>query len=81
MGLMDAAVVKIYASELMERFSQVGAELLGPWGQVKNSKYARLHGIMECFYQLCHGFITAQGTNDIQRNIIAWYGLGLPRMA
>ena len=65
MALMDASMVKIYASELLERFSQFGMDLMGPWGQVKNSKFAQLHGEIEYLYQFCHGFITAQGTNDI----------------
>jgi alkylation response protein AidB-like acyl-CoA dehydrogenase len=81
MGLIDAAAVKVFASELTERFSRFGADLLGPYGQVKNSRFAKLHGSLEYLYQFYHGFITAQGTNDIQRNIIAWYGLGLPRVA
>ena len=41
MGLMDAAAVKVYASELMEKMAHVMTDLLGPYGQVKHSKFAR----------------------------------------
>lgn len=80
MGLMDAAGVKIFASELMEKFAHLATDLLGPYGQVKRSKFAKLGGGPEYNYQGCFVPIVSMGTNEIQRNIIAWYGLGLPRM-
>lgn len=80
MGLMDAAAVKIFASELLEKFGQLSTDILGPYGQVKQSKFAKLGGIAEYNYQACFVPIVSMGTNEIQRNIIAWYGLGLPRM-
>ena len=80
MGLMDAAAVKIFASELLEKFSQLQSDILGPFGVVKSSKWARMNGTAEYNYQACFVPIVSMGTNEIQRNIIAWYGLGLPRM-
>jgi 3-oxocholest-4-en-26-oyl-CoA dehydrogenase alpha subunit len=80
MGLMDAGAVKIFASELLEKFGQLSSDILGPFGQVKQSKFAKLGGLAEYNYQACFVPIVSMGTNEIQRNIIAWYGLGLPRM-
>jgi alkylation response protein AidB-like acyl-CoA dehydrogenase len=80
MGLMDAASVKVYASELMERMALVATDLMGPFGQVKHSRWAKIAGIFEALYMACFVPIVSMGTNEIQRNIIAWYGLGLPRM-
>jgi alkylation response protein AidB-like acyl-CoA dehydrogenase len=80
MGLMDAASVKVFSSELMERIAHVATDIMGPFGQVSHSRWARLSGIMESLYQACFVPIVSMGTNEIQRNIIAWYGLGLPRM-
>lgn len=80
MGLMDAAAVKVFASELMEKMAQIATDLLGPYGQVKFSKFAKMDGQWESMYQSCFVPIIAMGTNEVQRNIIAWYGLGLPRM-
>jgi alkylation response protein AidB-like acyl-CoA dehydrogenase len=80
MGLMDAAGVKVFASELMEKFGHLCTDILGPYGQVKHSKYAKMGGAGEYTYQGCFVPIVSMGTNEIQRNIIAWYGLGLPRM-
>jgi 3-oxocholest-4-en-26-oyl-CoA dehydrogenase alpha subunit len=80
MGLFDAAAVKVFSSELLEKFGQVATDLLGPFGQVKQSRWAQLNGVPEYTYQACFVPIVSMGTNEIQRNIIAWYGLGLPRM-
>jgi alkylation response protein AidB-like acyl-CoA dehydrogenase len=80
MGLMDAAAVKVFSSELMERIGQVSTDILGVYGQVKHSRFAKMGGFPEEVYQSCFVPIISMGTNEIQRNIIAWYGLGLPRM-
>jgi 3-oxocholest-4-en-26-oyl-CoA dehydrogenase alpha subunit len=80
MSLMDAASVKIFASELMEKYGHLASDILGPYGQVKLSPWAKMGGTVEYTYQGCFVPIVSMGTNEIQRNIIAWYGLGLPRM-
>ena len=80
MSLMDASAGKIFFSELGERFAFVATDILGPYGQVKTSRWAPMNGVWERMFH--EHFITtvSMGTNEIQRNIIAWYGLGLPRI-
>ncbi|MDD5312774.1 MAG: acyl-CoA dehydrogenase family protein [Dehalococcoidia bacterium] len=80
MGLMDAAAVKVFASELGEKLTTAAMDIMGPYGQVKHSPYAVMNGSWE--YSCSANFvpIISMGTNEIQRNIISWYGLGLPRM-
>lgn len=80
MGLMDASGMKVFSTELEERMAAFALDLFGPFGQVKYSRWAHLAGMFENAYQ--EGFVgtISAGTNEIQRNIIAWYGLGLPRM-
>jgi len=80
MTLMDSAAVKVFASELGERFASLATDIFGPYGQVKSSRWAPMNGLWETNYQECFVTIISMGTNEIQRNIIAWYGLGLPRM-
>ncbi len=80
MALMDASAVKIFSSELGERFAFTVTDILGPYGQVSSSRWAPMQGEWEKMYQECFVTTISMGTNEIQRNIIAWYGLGLPRM-
>jgi len=80
MGLMDAAAVKVFSSELGEKLASVAMDILGPSGQVKNSRFAPMNGAWEYAYQTNFVPVISMGTNEIQRNIISWYGLGLPRM-
>ena len=80
LGASEASAVKIFSGEVGQRLVFLGAELLGPYAQVKHSKWAKLRGYYEERYQGCFGANIAMGTNEIQRNIIAWEGLGLPRM-
>jgi alkylation response protein AidB-like acyl-CoA dehydrogenase len=55
-------------------------DILGPAGLIKFSKWAPMQGHWERAVQDCFVTTISMGTNEIQRNIIAWYGLGLPRM-
>jgi alkylation response protein AidB-like acyl-CoA dehydrogenase len=80
MSLMDAAAVKIFSSETGERITKLATDILGPYGQVKYSKWSSHNGLWEKMYQEYFVPIISMGSNEIQRNIIAWYGLGLPRM-
>jgi alkylation response protein AidB-like acyl-CoA dehydrogenase len=80
MSLIDAAAVKVFSSEIGERLVNLATDIMGPFGQVKYSKWSTHNGLWEKMYQEYFVPIISMGTNEIQRNIIAWYGLGLPRM-
>ncbi|MBM3133468.1 MAG: acyl-CoA dehydrogenase [Chloroflexi bacterium] len=76
----EPSAIKVRSSEIYMNISYLGNEIIGPFGQVKNSRWAPLQGIFEDEYQSSMALALAAGTNEIQRNIIAWEGLGLPRM-
>ncbi len=81
LSLMYAGAVKVFSSELADRFSRMVTSLiLGPYGQVKMSEWSPMKGWWEQFYSEHFVGSVSMGTNEIQRNIMAWYGLGLPRM-
>ncbi len=76
----EASMSKVFGSELGQRISRVGMEMLGLHGQlVKGSKWAPLDGAVEQGYLSSVSATIAAGTSEIQRNIIAQRGLGLPR--
>jgi alkylation response protein AidB-like acyl-CoA dehydrogenase len=77
---VEASATKIFSSELLRRLAFLGADLLGVYSQVKPSKWARLRGFYENAYQATFALTIGAGTNEIQRNIIAWEGLHLPRV-
>ena len=80
MAAHAASAAKVYGSELAQRFAYAGYQVMGLYGQVKRgSKWAPLMGRFESASQLCMGMNIAAGTSEIQRNLIAWVGLGLPR--
>jgi alkylation response protein AidB-like acyl-CoA dehydrogenase len=76
----EASVVKIFQSELGQRMYNFGVNMLGLSGQmVPEESRAPLRGDMpEAYLQAVPSSIYS-GTNEIQRNIIATRGLGLPR--
>ena len=76
----EAAMSKVYGSELMQRIGETWMEVLGPYGQlVPGSKWVPFQGEIE---QWCSGNLGRKfggGTSEIQRNLIATMGLKLPR--
>jgi alkylation response protein AidB-like acyl-CoA dehydrogenase len=76
----EASVVKIFQSELGQRIYNFGVNMLGLGGQlVPEDPKAPLGGdLPESYIQAVPSSIYS-GTNEIQRNIIATRGLGLPR--
>jgi alkylation response protein AidB-like acyl-CoA dehydrogenase len=66
--------------ELNQRIANTGLSLLGLYGQLSRSgKYAPLKGRLEYQYIRTVANTIEGGTSEIQRNIIAHRGLGLPR--
>jgi alkylation response protein AidB-like acyl-CoA dehydrogenase len=77
----EASVAKLYTSELDQRVLQTGMKLLGLYGQFegRGAPRAPLGGRMARGYLAASASTIGGGTSEIQRNIIATRGLGLPR--
>lgn len=77
---VDAAVVKVYGSELRANVAALSMEILGPLGQLHgNDKDAPFQGFTEHQYRFAPFYRFGGGTNEVQRNIIAQRGLQLSR--
>ncbi|MFC1945835.1 acyl-CoA dehydrogenase family protein, partial [Chloroflexota bacterium] len=75
----QASMSKIFGSELMQDIGQYAMELLGLYAQLlPESKWAPLHGDIEKWFLGNLGRTIGGGTSEIQRNLIATRGLGLP---
>jgi alkylation response protein AidB-like acyl-CoA dehydrogenase len=76
----QASMEKLFVSELTQRITKTAMEVLGPFGQLKvGAKWAPLGGKLGFFYRQSILETIYGGTSEIQRNIIAMRGLGLPR--
>jgi len=76
----EASMSKMYGTELTQRVARTGMEILGMSGQLSaGSKWAPLRGHIQRSYLMSVSATIAAGTSEIQRNIIAQRGLGLPR--
>jgi len=76
----EASMSMIFVSEVMRRAADVGMRILGHYGELdRDSKWSVMNAeIMRmCLSSLSIG--VGGGSNEIQRNIIAIRGLGLPR--
>jgi 3-oxocholest-4-en-26-oyl-CoA dehydrogenase alpha subunit len=75
----EASMSKGFNSEVGQRVDEFGVNLLGLHGQASGSG-STVHGAHLAFRYLDSRRLTiGQGTAEIQRNIIATRGLGLPR--
>ena len=76
----EASIAKLVGSEVLQTVYVLGMQVLGMYGQLDpESKWAPIHGRFEKGYMLVGANTVAAGTSEIQRNIIATRGLGLPR--
>jgi alkylation response protein AidB-like acyl-CoA dehydrogenase len=76
----ESSMAKIFVSELSQRIADTATEVLGMNGQLDpQDPHARLHGRMQWLYRTAPLFAFGGGTNEVQRNIIAMLGYGLPR--
>ena len=71
---------KIVSDEAMKRMALIGAELLGIYSQVDpDSDWAGLNGVIQGAYLGFPGQAIAAGTAEVEKSIIAQFGLGLPK--
>ena len=76
----EASIAKLYNSELSQRFARLGFQHLGLSGQLMpGSSHAALRGRYADNVLTTIPSTIAGGTSEVQRNIIATRGLGLPR--
>jgi len=76
----EASVIKVFATELGQRITNLGVNLFGPAGALEpDSKYAVANGVFEKGHLVNVAPTIYSGSSEIQRNIIAQRGLGLPR--
>ena len=76
----EASIAKLFNTDMQLRMARSGLEIMGLYGQLDHKdKYAPLKGRFERQYLWQTGLAVGGGTTEIQKNIIAMRGLGLPR--
>jgi alkylation response protein AidB-like acyl-CoA dehydrogenase len=76
----EASVAKLYSTELQLRFAVAATSIAGAGAMLaRGSEHALAGGRFESYYLAAHSYTVAAGTSEVQRNIIAQRGLGLPR--
>jgi alkylation response protein AidB-like acyl-CoA dehydrogenase len=76
---IEASLLKLFTTELSQKLANTGMQVMGHYGQLEGaSKWSSLHGRVYLGYLDCISALLGAGTSEIQRNIIAMRGLGLP---
>ncbi|MBI2918065.1 MAG: acyl-CoA dehydrogenase family protein [Chloroflexi bacterium] len=75
----EASMSKAFGSELLQRLAATAMGILGPYAVLAGSRWAPLGGWLSQFSLRSISATIPGGTTEVQRNIIATRGLGLPR--
>ncbi len=76
----ESSIAKLFNTDTQLRMAIAGMEIMGLYGQLEHrSKWVPLRGRFERQYLWQTGLAVGGGTTEIQKNIIAMRGLGLPR--
>ena len=76
----EASMMKVYSSELTQRITRTLMQIIGIPGQLgTKDPRAPMGGRVEHAYKASIANTIAAGTSEINRNVIATRGLGLPR--
>ena len=76
----EASMTKLYNTELNQRIARTGLHILGLYGQLgRGSPLVPNNGRNSYTYLRSVAFTIEGGTSEVQRNIVAQRGLGLPR--
>jgi alkylation response protein AidB-like acyl-CoA dehydrogenase len=79
MPITEAAMTKLYSSEMMKRLANTSVNILGFCGLLKRgSEGAVLGGLLEYLYQIATMLTVGAGSTEIMEQLIARSGLGLP---
>ena len=77
----EASIAKLYNTELQQRVARTGMKVVGLYGTITStsSPYAAARARYPQSYLSTVAVTIYGGTSEIQRNIVATRGLGLPR--
>ena len=76
----EASISKVFGSETLQRSANSALGILGMYGALgRNEERAPLKGRLQEHWMIAFSHKIAAGTSEVQRNIIAGRGLGMPR--
>ena len=79
---MEASLLRLLSTQTSQKLARVGMEVMGLKGQLEaGSKYAEIQGFISNQYLFAVPYTIESGSQEIQRNVVATRGLGLPRGA
>jgi alkylation response protein AidB-like acyl-CoA dehydrogenase len=77
---VESSALKLVTTELSRKMAEAAMDILGPYSLIEEeTAFTPFRGMAPRGYLDCISATIGAGTSEIQRNIIAYRGLGLPR--